>query len=116
MELTLITLSIFSLIGFTYLIYLTLNVKSSLTDLEQELLKGLSPTPPDNFKDDSSIDAKVLERDRELDQRMEQLKREIDEMNENHSTPADILHPGVVNLPHNDNKIKQNPFDVEVAE
>lgn len=61
----------------------------------------------------------IEKRDKEFDERIEQIKSELDKEQQGgrRGTDADILHPGVENLPHDSvNDYTRNPPDVEYTE
>lgn len=106
-------------ISLSFLIYLVYSVKSVYIDeIDKEKLKGISPPSP-QIKI-SSFEEERAKRENQLDERARQLKEDIEKEKENlvqnHGYPAEELHPDVKNIPYEENKTRQNPFDVEVAE
>jgi len=88
-----------------------------------EFVEVDTSTPPEEKGEDeqqlSLQDLERMERDREFDERIRGLKEELamqQDVKERKGTEAQILHPGIQNLPHDDVQTKYDVYPVEVAE
>jgi hypothetical protein len=82
---------------------------------EGEEIASLSDEPDTGDALDLSFDEYMAERTAAFDERIESMRKEIDE-NQARGTTADELHPDVQNLPHDTIKEHQsNPPDEEYS-
>jgi len=76
--------------------------------------------PHQELKEDvESVNPELLERERKFDDRISRLKEELamqQDVKEKKGTEAEILHPDIQNIPHDDVKTKYDLYPIEVAD
>lgn len=88
----------------------SLNVIIMYLEKENDLMNGV------NSEELSSYELEKQEREREFDNRISGLQKELD-MLDNFGTPAETLHEDVYNIPHSQEKgINTSSIDIEVAD
>lgn len=86
----------------------SLNVIIMYLEKENDLMTGV------NSEELSSYEVEKQKREKEFDERIIGLQKELN-MLDDFGTPADILHEGVYNIPHNE-RIPTSKGEVEIAD